>query len=80
MPSSAVINPLTPELDTYVFRTADGASDISSSIIVFAIFGLTFATRDDMSGHSFACLAMFKKRKVRKNFYMSKLKGNIFQR
>ena len=31
------------------------ASDISLSLIIFARFGLTFATGDDMHGHSFAC-------------------------
>ena len=35
------------------------ASDISLLLIIFATFGLTFASRDDMHGHSFMCLAMF---------------------
>ena len=31
------------------------ASDISMSLFNFACFGLTFATREDMAGHTFAC-------------------------
>ena len=31
------------------------ASDIPSRLIIFAIFGLSFVTRDGMPGHIFAC-------------------------
>ena len=45
-----------------------GEGDISSSLIIFASFGLTLATRDDVHGHSFAGLVMFKQRNVNKSF------------
>ena len=33
----------------------EGTSDIPSRLIILATFGLTFACRDDMHGHTFAC-------------------------